>query len=176
MKHKKKKEEEKEGDGVEEEENVEDLVVNSVCAEEEEEEQEEQEVIEETDELEFELLLKWQIESDCFAQLVANPVAILNKLPGALFLLGGDHYWHFYRDFYRWAALESEDATVRYAGKLSVITSTLFPSILIIFFLSQQFRHSTTSHWCSLRNSSSPTCATSSCRCVSTASTHCPTS
>ncbi len=80
------------------------------------EEDELQEQEEANSEIELELSLKWGIDSNCFDQLVANPVAILRKLSGALLVLEG-YYWPFYRDFYRWAALECEDANVRYAGK-----------------------------------------------------------
>lgn len=66
--------------------------------------------------IEFELSLKWQTDTTSFAELVPLPSAFLRKLPGAMFLLG-DYYWHFYRSFYRWTALQCSDSYVRYLGK-----------------------------------------------------------
>ena len=70
---------------------------------------------EETDFIEFELSLKWKIDPKCFAPLIRDPVGILQKLPGAIFLLG-DYYWYFYHGFYKWAVLQKQDSYLRYLG------------------------------------------------------------
>ena len=74
---------------------------------------------EQTEYIEFELSLKWKIDSSCYASLVTDPVGSLRQLPGAIFLLG-DYYWHFYRGFYQWAALECQDSYVRYLGECAL--------------------------------------------------------
>ena len=61
--------------------------------------------------------LKWQIDSKCFENNVSDPVPLLRKLPGAIFLLGS-YYWHFCSDFYRWAATECLDQDTRYFGEI----------------------------------------------------------
>lgn len=66
--------------------------------------------------IQMELHLKWNVDFHCFEGLVADPVALLRKLPGAMFHLGA-YYWHFSRDFYHWAATESLDPDTRYVGK-----------------------------------------------------------
>lgn len=98
---------------------------------------------EEEESIEFEVSLKWQIESSSYSKLVANPVTILRKLSGAIFLLG-DYYWHFYSGFYRWAALDSEDPSVRYIGKITLIFYANFSNFILI--CTQQFRTFTSYH------------------------------
>ena len=71
--------------------------------------------------IQLDLVLKWQIDSQFFETSIPDPVVILRKLPGAMFQLG-NYYWHFYRDFYRWAATECLDQDTRYCGEFCLCT------------------------------------------------------
>ncbi|KAI2799131.1 hypothetical protein BLOT_013138 [Blomia tropicalis] len=67
------------------------------------------------EQIDFELYLSWQVDSECYQSLNEKPIDIVKKLPGAMFILG-EYYWHFYKGFYRYSLLQNENPILRYSA------------------------------------------------------------
>lgn len=72
------------------------------------------------EQIDFELYLSWQVDSECYQSLNEKPIDIVKKLPGAMFILG-EYYWHFYKGFYRYSLLQNENPILRYSGKFLTV-------------------------------------------------------